>query len=149
MQIYDGETWADFFVEKYIHETGINRIVQATVEADFGEGIQEMSRIRIEWADISTSDEPEEMLGRFSLRGNTPNPFASSTEIVFQLSEPQHIRLAVYDLLGREVDVLDEGYRPAGEHRLRWNAADRSSGIYLYRLQAGAHSDTRRMVLVK
>lgn len=94
-------------------------------------------------------EEPAEQAGYVVLRQNAPNPFTHSTEIAAYLAAPEHIRLAVYDLLGREVAVLDDGYRPAGTHHYRWEADGAPSGVYLYRLQAGSRSETRRMLLVQ
>ncbi|NBC18833.1 MAG: T9SS type A sorting domain-containing protein, partial [Bacteroidetes bacterium] len=58
-------------------------------------------------------------------------------------------RLAVYDLLGREVAVLAEGTQPAGTHTATFDAAGLPSGVYLYRLEAGAYTQTHRMTLLK
>ena len=58
-------------------------------------------------------------------------------------------RVTVLDVLGREVAVLADGVQPAGRHALRWDATGQASGIYLYRLEAGGITTTRRMMLVK
>ena len=85
----------------------------------------------------------------YALSPNAPNPFSSSTEIRFALPEAAAVRLAVYDVTGREVAVLAEGSFPAGEHGATWRPAGLSSGVYLVRLEAGPFVSTRRMLLVR
>jgi hypothetical protein len=58
-------------------------------------------------------------------------------------------RLTVYDLLGREVATLVNGTLPAGAHSATFDATNLTSGVYLYKLEAGGHSMTRRMTLIK
>jgi hypothetical protein len=57
--------------------------------------------------------------------------------------------LKVYDILGREVETLINGEMQAGNHNQLWNAANLSSGIYFYRLQAGLFTETKKLVLLK
>jgi hypothetical protein len=83
------------------------------------------------------------------LSQNYPNPFNPTTQISFNLPQAMDIRLAIYDLLGREVAVLADGAFSAGSHSVNWNALDLSSGVYLYRLQAGAQTQMRKMTLMK
>jgi hypothetical protein len=85
----------------------------------------------------------------WTLEQNFPNPFNPSTTIRFTLPFRSPVRLAVYDLLGREVTVLTEGEFPPGSHAVWWDASAISSGVYFYRLSAGNTSATRSMVLVK
>jgi hypothetical protein len=149
-QAYDGMEWTDLLVEKYILQNDIRRIVQATIEADFGEGMTEIAQVRINWIDIgSVGNEASDQPFRFELDQNAPNPFNPGTRITYRLSAPQYVRLVVYDMLGREVATLEDGQRTAGEHAVSWEAGAMPSGIYLYRLQAGAQSWTRQMVLLK
>jgi hypothetical protein len=85
----------------------------------------------------------------FDLRQNSPNPFNPATSISFVLPSRVYARLTVYDLLGREVATLVDGELRAGEHVARFETGGRASGIYLYRLEAGAYSATRRMLMMK
>ena len=85
----------------------------------------------------------------FALHANSPNPFNPSTTLAFSLRETGPARLAVHDLLGREVAVLAEGLMARGEHRLSFDAAGLPSGIYFYTLEAGGRRETRRMLLVR
>jgi beta-glucanase (GH16 family) len=87
--------------------------------------------------------------GTFELKQNYPNPFAPSTNIEFVLPQPSEVRLDVYDTLGRVVANLAEGSYPEGTHAVQFDASHLSSGIYLYRLQAGSHLQTRSMLLAR
>lgn len=80
---------------------------------------------------------------------NRPNPFNPTTTIAFGLPEAARVELVLFDARGRRVRKLLDEARPAGEHRVVLDAADLSSGVYWYRLQAGSFAATRRMVLVK
>jgi flagellar hook assembly protein FlgD len=99
-------------------------------------------------------DHTAEVLRVFTLSQNAPNPFNPATVISFVLARPEVVRLAVYDALGREVAVLAEGNFSAGSHEVRWDGRDRtgapvSSGVYLYRFDAGGKTDARKMLLVR
>ncbi|RKX27972.1 MAG: hypothetical protein DRP71_17860 [Verrucomicrobia bacterium] len=90
----------------------------------------------------------------YNLSGNYPNPFNPSTEIRFDLPEPQRVELAIYALDGRRIATLKSGQLLAGRHSVTWtgqnDAGERvASGIYFCRLKAGAFSETLKMTLVK
>lgn len=84
-----------------------------------------------------------------SLEQNWPNPFNPSTMLAFTLAEPMHVRLALYDAMGREVRVLAEGMHAAGRTVVRVDASTLPSGAYFYRLTSGAGTAARRMLLVR
>ena len=91
---------------------------------------------------------------RYSLEQNMPNPFNPSTAIGFQLPEAGMVWLAVYNLLGQEVRVLVNERRNAGTFIASWDGTDAlgrhvATGVYLYRIQAGGFSATKRMLLLK
>ncbi len=90
----------------------------------------------------------------FHLAQNAPNPFNPTTTIHFGLPESGPVRLVIYDVNGRLVRTLVAGHRTAGRHEAKWDARDEAgrvvaSGVYLYRLTAGADVSVRRMVLVR
>ncbi|MDP3725236.1 MAG: DUF5011 domain-containing protein [Nanoarchaeota archaeon] len=101
----------------------------------------------------------EALLGDTRLFPNYPNPFNPETWIPFQLSEDADVSLTVYDLTGNVVRVLDMGRLPAGSYTsrakaARWDGTNTlgervASGPYLYRIEAGSYSATRRMVILK
>ena len=91
-----------------------------------------------------------EIPGGLTLEAGYPNPFTRIVTIPFALPRTADVTLAVYDLLGRKVATLIDGERkPAGPHAIRWNAAGRPAGVYLYKLIADGTVKAGRMVLVK
>ena len=78
-----------------------------------------------------------------------PNPFNPQTVIRFQLPAESRVRLTVYDILGRRVEVLAYGTFSAGTHEAVFNAANLSSGVYLYRLEHETGVLTGKMLLMK
>ncbi|TVQ74346.1 MAG: T9SS C-terminal target domain-containing protein [Balneolaceae bacterium] len=85
----------------------------------------------------------------FRLYGNYPNPFNPSTRIAFALPGQEHVRLEVYDVLGRRVALLVDEVRAAGQHSVDFDATALTSGVYLYRITAGDFNQTRKMMLMK
>jgi hypothetical protein len=85
----------------------------------------------------------------FALGQNYPNPFNPATQLAFDLPEASNVRLAVFDVLGRQVALLADGAFEAGTHEVTFNAESMPSGVYLYRIEAGTYSATRRMMLLK
>ncbi|MBN2414821.1 T9SS type A sorting domain-containing protein [bacterium] len=92
--------------------------------------------------------------GSVVLRGNYPNPFNPVTKITYELNHPAAVTLVVYDLKGRSVKTLVDGTAESGSHTVTWNGTDDtgrpvSSGVYIYRLEAGGIVRTGRCTLVK
>lgn len=87
--------------------------------------------------------------GAFFLFQNYPNPFNPTTTIKFQLSVASDVRLAVYDLLGREVASLVNGKRNPGMYETRWDASGLAGGVYFYRLEAGGLAETNKLLLTR
>jgi photosystem II stability/assembly factor-like uncharacterized protein len=85
----------------------------------------------------------------YALTQNYPNPFNPTTKIAFSLPKAGNVRLAVYDMLGREVAVLTDENFTAGTHTIDFNASNLASGVYLYKIESGSFIDTKKMVLVK
>jgi hypothetical protein len=85
----------------------------------------------------------------FVLEQNYPNPFNPSTTITWQIPEDNFVSLKVYDLLGREVISLQNDYMKRGIYSKEFTASGLTSGIYLYRLQAGEYLSTRKFILQK
>ena len=84
-----------------------------------------------------------------ALEQNYPNPFNPSTTIRYSLPATMNVRLEVFNMLGRRVATLVNGEVAAGTHEARFDARQLSSGAYVYRLTAGAHTLSKRMYLVK
>ncbi len=85
----------------------------------------------------------------FSLAQNYPNPFNPSTEIAYSIPRDGYVSLRVFDLLGREVARLVDGFSHAGTYVTRFDASGLSSGVYFYRLQSGSLTRTMKLVIQK
>jgi hypothetical protein len=101
-----------------------------------------------------TGVESSEKPVRFALRQNTPNPFNPITVIGFDLPSREKVRLEVFQPSGRHVRTLVDRIMPAGRHEVTWEGRDERgatlpSGLYLYRVRAGSHNESRRMLLLK
>lgn len=86
---------------------------------------------------------------RVALFQNYPNPFNPTTTIAYELSEGGEVSLKVFDLLGKQVATLVEGVQQPGAYRVTWNARDISTGVYIYKLSAGAYNKTQKLVVLK
>ncbi len=90
----------------------------------------------------------------YALSQNYPNPFNPSTSINFSLPEAAEMTLIVYDLSGREVARLIDASMTAGYHQVIWNGINAqgealSTGMYIYRMQAGTYTETRKMTYLR
>jgi hypothetical protein len=85
----------------------------------------------------------------YELSQNYPNPFNPTTAIHYVLERSGPVRLRVFDVLGREVATLVEGYQSAGTHVVTFDGTSCASGVYLYSLQAGGEVLVRKMVYLK
>jgi hypothetical protein len=94
---------------------------------------------------IQTSFQPD----AFSLNQNFPNPFNPTTMISFDIPFQTTVSLKIYNLIGQEVATIANENMPAGSYSKMWNALSMSGGVYYYRLQAGAYSETKKLVLLK
>ncbi|QQS37574.1 MAG: T9SS type A sorting domain-containing protein [Ignavibacteriales bacterium] len=85
----------------------------------------------------------------FKLEQNYPNPFNPHTVINFQIPNDGNVSLKVFDLLGNEIITLIDEHKTAGKHKVVFEAASLSSGVYVYRINAGSFSQSRKMLLIK
>ena len=100
---------------------------------------------------LSAEEEVTEIFAptEYELAQNYPNPFNPSTTINFNLPEAVQVRLALFNVLGEQVDMIVEGYHEAGRHAITYAPRNLPSGVYFYVLQAGETKLTRRLVLMK
>lgn len=84
-----------------------------------------------------------------TLQQNYPNPFNPVTTIGYELMNAGHMKLAIYDIRGREVKILEDQFKEAGVYRLEFSAGELSGGIYLYRLETREFFETRKFVVIK
>ncbi len=92
---------------------------------------------------------PQETPRAFALHQNFPNPFNPSTTIRFELAQTGRASLKIFNLLGQEVATLLDGNLSAGTHTMQWEASEFSTGVYVYRLEAGGNVATRKLVLAR
>lgn len=90
-----------------------------------------------------------EIPSSYILNQNYPNPFNPVTQITYGLPKSGSVKVAIYDILGKEVAVIINGHQDAGKYRFDFNASGLSSGIYFYQLEAGNFTDTKKMVVTK
>lgn len=119
-------------------------------------GFSSYSREAKFWTESITSVEIEEKTipENFIVYHNYPNPFNPSTKISFSLPEQLFVSVKIYDMLGREIRTLLEEEKQSGNHNVIWNGNDSngsqvSSGTYIYRVVAGNHSQTMKMLFLK
>jgi fibronectin type 3 domain-containing protein len=85
----------------------------------------------------------------YALKQNYPNPFNPTTMIKFAIPEASQVKLAIYDVTGREVGLLVNEQMAAGTYSVDWNAVNLSTGIYFYRIEAGSFVNVKKMILIK
>ena len=94
-------------------------------------------------------NEPKDIPTTYSLLQNYPNPFNPTTTIEYSIPKDEFVKLTVYDVMGRVVKELVNGYKNAGKYNIEFNAATYSSGTYYYKLEAGKYKSIQKMMLVK
>ena len=85
----------------------------------------------------------------YELAQNYPNPFNPTTRIRYQIPEPVLVIIKVFDVLGNEIETPLKEEKIAGSYELEFNGSGLTSGIYYYRITAGAFSQTKKMILLK
>lgn len=85
----------------------------------------------------------------FSLAQNFPNPFNPMTTITYGLPRNALVEVAVYNMLGQRIALLDAGMREAGFHEVMFDGSALASGVYLYRIHAGDFVQTKKLILMK
>ncbi len=98
---------------------------------------------------VTSADGEPAIAAAFELHQNYPNPFNPETVISFRLPEANQVRLAVYDVLGREVAVLVDQTLSSGTHSVTFEAGSMATGVYIYRLTAGDFTQSRKMLFSK
>jgi hypothetical protein len=109
-------------------------------------------RMAVSFAGLSTAvsvPRDEDVPVQFGLAQNYPNPFNPSTTISYTLERTEHVRISVYDLLGREIAVLVNGVQNPGYHDVAFQSSGLTSGAYFYRMQTAQGAITKKMVLMK
>jgi photosystem II stability/assembly factor-like uncharacterized protein len=85
----------------------------------------------------------------FLLSQNYPNPFNPSTKIKYSVPKSSNVVIKVFDILGKELEILVNEEKPVGTYEITWYAANLPSGVYFYRLEAGNFVHTKKMILLR
>jgi len=130
---------------------GINSTIQSlTVSPEYlfaGSDNGVWKRSLAELTSVSNKDNNLPQL--FTLAQNYPNPFNPTTNIKYSLAQAGNVKLIVYNILGSKVATLVNDYKPAGSYSVQFNGTNLASGIYLYRLESGAYTSTKKLILLK
>ncbi len=151
----------------FLFESAAKAPAKRTVGADAGTGVSHVAALQpapagdeeagdegirftlVVSSEPLSSEIPGDVPQEFELSQNYPNPFNPATVISYNVPEQAHIRITVYDMLGREIAILVNEQKGPGSYDVHWDATEFSSGMYLYRLESGSKSITRRMTLIK
>ena len=86
---------------------------------------------------------------KFELSQNYPNPFNPTTTIRFNLPEAGNVKLTLFNILGQELRTLVNEFKESGVHTINFDASDLNSGMYIYKIESGSFTQTRKMTLIK
>ena len=118
-----------------------------------GDGITDTVYKPSSYVISSAYDNDDEKEGRgptnFILNQNYPNPFNPSTVIRYGLPSRAHVILTVFNTLGQQISVLQNGEQDPGYYEVRFDGTNLPSGVYFYRMQAGSYVETKRLLLLK
>jgi hypothetical protein len=139
------------------HNYFLNPNTQAFEATNFGAFVL----ANITYLTTSVEERTETMLPQqFKLYANYPNPIQSATlraadealhsftQIRFDLPKASHVRITVYDLMGRVITTLLDERRPAGQHQVRWNLRGVPAGMYFYKMEAENFKAVRKMLIL-
>jgi uncharacterized protein (DUF362 family) len=135
----DGVRQCDNYLD-LLHQKGIGTNQMREIEI-VGDGAGRVTSVR--------PDLPQAIPTSIQLYQNYPNPFNPSTTIRFYLPTAEHATVKLYNIAGKEIEILVDGEVPAGSHELRWKANGLPSGMYVYRLFAGRYAEARKMIYQK
>ena len=124
------------FIDNYV---AVGSYLYRLKQIDFNSTVEYSNTIEVEIVN------PE----NYELSQNFPNPFNPNTVIVYHLPIIGAVTLKVFDILGNEVALLVDEYKPAGSYEVEFNASGLSSGIYFYKLHSGSFIETKKMILLR
>ena len=98
---------------------------------------------------LGVNSQNNQIANDFRLEQNFPNPFNPSTSISFNMPEAGFVKISVFDISGKLVSTLVNGYKNAGNYELNFNASNLASGTYFYRMETNGFTEVKKMMLVK
>jgi predicted esterase len=136
-----------------LHATGNTNIFFTTFPGGH-ESLLENWQNMFSWIKNFSNDVPSSLNNyinnlNFELYNNFPNPFNPETVISYQLPESDHVELKVYDILGYETLTLVNGEQYPGQHKIKLDGTNLTSGIYFYQIKTANFIETKKMLLIK
>jgi hypothetical protein len=133
----------------YFREAGAGELISLGKNSNDGTTSSLMYLVMVGTIDPVSVDALPDIPTDFALLQNYPNPFNPSTTIKYHVPHRTNVSIKIYDVMGREITELVNGYHEAGSHSVVWNANSFTSGVYYYRITADDYSDVRRLLLLK
>ena len=133
-------------------ENGINVDLvagQNTVQMKLSWGWMDLDYLAVPTHVLTSVQAASPMPRSFSLLQNYPNPFNPTTTINYAIPTSQHVRISLFDVLGRQIAILTDQNQHAGFYSVAFDADKLSSGVYFYRIEAGSFIQTKKMLLLK
>jgi len=136
---------------------GFNEPTGATASPSydaFGNPQPSTANFTIDETTTGVEQTPDGVPSEYTLDQNYPNPFNPSTRIAFSIPRPEHVSIAVFNILGQRVATVVERDFDAGSFTVSWNARSDtgiplSTGVYIYQIKTSSFSATRKMILLK
>lgn len=98
---------------------------------------------------VDIAETQPDIPAKYSLEQNYPNPFNPLTNIRFGLPKPGHVNIAIYNIHGQKIATVIDEHQEEGYHLISYDASHLASGIYFYKIEAGAFVQVRKMILMK
>jgi hypothetical protein len=151
----DGFKIGEKMMMKY-WDAGIEKEYDVSIVVEEGSamlGESVLTKVLLE-VDLLSNTESNVIPTSYSLEQNYPNPFNPETTIRYGIPEGNNVRLTVYNIEGKVIKQLDHGYKEAGYHQANWDGTNKngesvSSGVYIYRMEAGNFSNVKKMIFLK
>jgi uncharacterized lipoprotein YddW (UPF0748 family) len=132
------------FIDNTVQNQTTYTYAVTTVDKMHNESVPSIATLR-----VTAVQEAASVPLEFRVEQNYPNPFNPATTIRISLSKTEYTSVKVFDLLGREVATLVDGWLAPGAHTFQFSGEKLASGVYLYRVVAGSNVDSKRMILQK
>ncbi|MGD8779197.1 MAG: kelch repeat-containing protein [Ignavibacteria bacterium] len=142
----------DKFDQEILVTKNISLISIGGIEEDMSGGMPLLlpsNKCEIYRFGVTDIDEEKLISQDYILHQNYPNPFNPTTVIAYYLPTGVSIELRVYDILGNEIMILEDGFKSPGYHEVQFDGSGFSSGIYIYQLSSGTQSISKKMILAK
>jgi len=99
---------------------------------------------------VVSADEPNnDIPNSYAIEQNFPNPFNPTTTIRYSIPENGLVILKIYNAIGKEMDVLQNEIKQAGNYEIKYDGSKLPSGVYFYQLKSGSFVETKKMILLK